>query len=414
MKSRHLSRIIIVFCVVAKAAVVGFCTQSPPRRARRVTTLRDTSLASSDSTIPSDDSYSTLTLLEHVHLLSPGLHESVFSDGTAVDFFVDQLGFGLDVKSSDNIQKRDGVVFVDCGACQLHLNDEEPYCGMMRQLREEQAGCVLDNPFEIGLRYATLSKLKRRLSRLSKEKTYEGGHGADGREFLWIEDSHGRLFVAREAPAGGGASVEELPSVSSLCQQNIVRSDSKDCSSELVERYGADESECLGIDYIEFFVPVVDADGTTAEKIAKFYQTFFDAPASVVNDGTSNLAVVAFGKVDDNGRSEQSLLFREVEVEDAIMKGTASNDDLGTGHHISIYVGSCEDDFEVAASNCVEGGLLWVNRQFKDVVLTVEEALEEKQFRFKDIVDIETGDVLYTLEHEIRSVTHPLFPGLRR
>ena len=407
MKSRHWPRTIIYFCAIAKAAV-GFCSQSS------VTTLRDTSLASSDSTIPSDDSYSTLTLLEHIHLLSPGLHESEFSDGTAVDFFVHQLGFGLDVKSSDNIRRRDGVVFVDCGACQLHLNDEEPYCGMMRQLREDQAGDVLDNPFEVGLRYRTLSDLKRRLSRLSTEKTYEGGHGADGREFLWIEDSYGRLFVAREAPAFGRASTDELPSVASLCQQIIVRPDSKDCSSELVERYGADESECLGIDYIEFFVPVVDADGSTVEKIAKFYQTFFDAPASVVNDGVSNLAVVAFGKVDSNGRSEQSLLFREVEVEDATTKGAASSDELGTGHHISIYVGSCEDDFKVAASNCVDGGLLWVNRQFKDVVLTVEEALEEKQFRFKDIVDIETGDVLYTLEHEIRSVTHPLFPGLRR
>ena len=400
MKSRRFSHVVIVFCAVAKA--VGFCTRSPPRKARR---LRDTSLAtaaSGDSTIPSDDSYSTLTLLEHIHLLSPDLHESEFSDGTAVDFFVHQLGFGLDVKSSDNIQKRDGVVFVDCGACQLHLNDEEPYCGMVWQLREEQANSVLDNPFEVGLRYATLSPLKRRLSKLSTEKTYEGGHGADGREFLRVEDSYGRLFVAREAPSGGGASAE-LPSVSSLCQQVIVRPDSKDCSSELVERYGADESACL----------LADADGTTAEKIAKFYQTFFDAPASVVNDGVSNLAVIAFGKVDDNGRSEQSLLFREVKVENATTKGTASNDDLGTGHHISIYVGSCEDDFEVATANCVEGGLLWVNPQFKDVVLTVEEALEGKQFRFKDIVDIETGDVLYTLEHEIRSITHPLFPGSR-
>jgi len=31
------------------------------------------------------------------------------------------------------------------------------------------------------------------------------------------------------------------------------------------------------------------------------------------------------------------------------------------------------------------------------------------QYRFRDIVDLDTGRLLFTVEHEMRSVTHPLF-----
>jgi hypothetical protein len=39
----------------------------------------------------------------------------------------------------------------------------------------------------------------------------------------------------------------------------------------------------------------------------------------------------------------------------------------------------------------------------------VTEESNQYQYRFKDIVDPDGGKVLYTLEHEIRSVTHPLY-----
>jgi len=43
----------------------------------------------------------------------------------------------------------------------------------------------------------------------------------------------------------------------------------------------------------------------------------------------------------------------------------------------------------------VDGGVVWVNLQFEDHVIDVNLAMQIKQFRFKDIVDIETGNVLY-------------------
>jgi hypothetical protein len=31
------------------------------------------------------------------------------------------------------------------------------------------------------------------------------------------------------------------------------------------------------------------------------------------------------------------------------------------------------------------------------------------QYRFKDIVDLDSGRLLFTIEHEVRSVTHPMY-----
>jgi hypothetical protein len=31
------------------------------------------------------------------------------------------------------------------------------------------------------------------------------------------------------------------------------------------------------------------------------------------------------------------------------------------------------------------------------------------QYRFRDIADLETGRVLFTIEHEVRSITHPMY-----
>ena len=37
------------------------------------------------------------------------------------------------------------------------------------------------------------------------------------------------------------------------------------------------------------------------------------------------------------------------------------------------------------------------------------EESDQYQYRFKDIVDPDTGKHLYTIEHEVRSITHPLY-----
>ena len=39
----------------------------------------------------------------------------------------------------------------------------------------------------------------------------------------------------------------------------------------------------------------------------------------------------------------------------------------------------------------------------------ITEESDRCQYRFEDIVDLDSGKVLFTIEHEIRSMTHPLY-----
>lgn len=318
-----------------------------------------------------------------------------------------------------------GVTFVNCGASQLHLNDDSNYCQQMEKLQNEMQESNSDNTlaaYEVGLRYNNLPLLKEELSKAGNLCSYEIIDEGSDRETIRITDAYGRIFVARESKKieRSDANSEEEPTISSICQQKVIRSSEEDISQygpKMVDQYGTDSTPfCQGIDYIEFLVPVhhKNDNGKTMEKIAKFYDFFFDAITTVAYDGTSHIAIIGFGNVDSNGRAEQSLLFREMLCDNPPVAGGVVNDDnIGTGHHIAIYVGANDDDYEAAATNCMDGGILWVNTLFEDRVLDVDSAMEVKQFRFKDIIDIETGDVLYALEHEIRSVSHHLFPGTK-
>ena len=345
----------------------------------------------------------------------------------------------MDPKSVNSLQSNKGVVFVNAGSTQLHLNDDEEYCQKLDELATTTSTTSSSSGgdkhlFEIGLRYNSLQDLKNKLlANCSGGNvcSYDMTTLGDGREIVRITDAYDRVFVAREVVMDDlnddddddGNQEDDEPTISSICQQKVICNNNNNSGSseeqdgiptEIVQQYGISTTQtiCQGMDFIEFFVHVTKENaGTTAEKIARFYDFFFDATTSVVNDGKSDIAIIAFGKIDDFGRAEQSMLFREVVVDDPQCHQAVHSDDLGTGHHIAIYVGNCEEDYKVAASNCVDGGLLWVNPQFEDKVLDVDSAMECKQFRFKNIVDIETGETLYVLEHEIRSISHPLFPG---
>jgi hypothetical protein len=62
------------------------------------------------------------------------------------------------------------------------------------------------------------------------------------------------------------------------------------------------------------------------------------------------------------------------------------------GHHLQLYVVNFSGP----------------HRQLKERGLITEES-NQVQYRFMKIVDPDSGDLLYELEHEIRSITHPLF-----
>ncbi len=134
-----------------------------------------------------------------------------------------------------------------------------------------------------------------------------------------------------------------------------------------IERFGAIS---LGMPYLEFTVPM-----GTAKGIEKFYKKIFGAKTRLEGNGAGKTARINVGY-------GQDLLFRETE-------GKLPKYD---GHHIQVYV----QDFS--------GGY---NQLLKRDLLTEES--NAYQYRWEHIVDPDTNEVLFEIEHEIRSMTHPLY-----
>jgi hypothetical protein len=126
----------------------------------------------------------------------------------------------------------------------------------------------------------------------------------------------------------------------------------------------------LGMPYVEFTVPP-----GTADAIARFYQLVIETPARVLDDDRGRHARVTAGPA-------QELIYRE--TGDALP--------AYDGHHIQIYVA----DFSGPHRRLQERGL-------------ISEESDQHQYRFEQIVDPETGKAAFTLEHEVRSLRHPLF-----
>lgn len=126
----------------------------------------------------------------------------------------------------------------------------------------------------------------------------------------------------------------------------------------------------LGIAYIEFNVPV-GAVGA----ISRFYDRVFEAPCPTRSDPDGSLAVIKVGR-------NQVLRFREV-------KRTIAPYD---GHHIAIYVTKFSAAYDFLRDrNLVLGHI------------------ENHQFRFQEIIDPDSYASVFRLEHEVRSLYHPMF-----
>jgi hypothetical protein len=126
----------------------------------------------------------------------------------------------------------------------------------------------------------------------------------------------------------------------------------------------------LGMPYVEFGVEPGAADG-----IARFYRAAFGAPAAVVRNGGGAAARVTVGP-------HQELIFRE----------TAGAIPPYDGHHIQVYIANFSSP----------------HRWLSERGLVTEES-NWYQYRFQDIIDPETGRVLFTIEHEVRSLLSPLY-----
>ena len=134
-----------------------------------------------------------------------------------------------------------------------------------------------------------------------------------------------------------------------------------------VERFGPIN---LGMPYLEFDVPK-----GTAKGIEKFYRKIFDAKTRLEENGAGRVARVNVGY-------HQDLLFHETE------RPIPEYD----GHHLQVYVRDFSGPYKELA---------------KRELLTEES--NAYQYRWETIVDPKTNTPLFAIEHEIRSMTHPLY-----
>ena len=127
----------------------------------------------------------------------------------------------------------------------------------------------------------------------------------------------------------------------------------------------------VGMPYVEFDVPV----GTDLAAIAKFYTDILGGIAGVSSDERGSFAWA-------NTSAESKVLYRESSVPQPDYDG----------HHIQITLA----DFSGPHKKLLERGL-------------ITEESDQHQYRFLDIVDVDTNKPIFTIEHETRSMRHPMF-----
>lgn len=122
----------------------------------------------------------------------------------------------------------------------------------------------------------------------------------------------------------------------------------------------------LGMPYVELNVPPGTADG-----IQRFYAQVMGCPVS--RDGDSAKVVVGHN---------QLLIYTETDAEIPAYDG----------HHIAVYVAN------------FSGPHSWLDE--RDLIT---EESDQFQYRFVHIVDPDSGELLFELEHEVRSLSHAMY-----
>lgn len=144
-----------------------------------------------------------------------------------------------------------------------------------------------------------------------------------------------------------------------------------------------------GIRYVEFTVPE-----KTAQPIAQFYKDVMkcnQVMTKTIDDGGNECAIVGVGP---------GVHFVFVESDEL----TTESMEMQHGVHACIYI----PNFQSTYHELKDRGLIWTNPRFThlDSCDSWEEACASRTLRFKDVIDVKTGEKVLELEHETRPMTH--------
>jgi hypothetical protein len=126
----------------------------------------------------------------------------------------------------------------------------------------------------------------------------------------------------------------------------------------------------LGMPYVRF-----DVRPSTVERIAQFYREVMHAPSEVLKNGSGPQARVQVGE-------NQYFYFRETDAAEAPRDN----------HHVQIYLSNFSGP----------------HRRLKELGLITMET-NKYEYRFEDLIDLDSREVLFTVEHETRSQTNPMY-----
>ena len=139
------------------------------------------------------------------------------------------------------------------------------------------------------------------------------------------------------------------------------------CHAPDAERFGR---ITLGMPYVE-----VDAQPGSSEAILRFYREILGSPGVASEDARGRFAQVSVGL-------GECLVFRE----------TGEALPAFDGHHIQVALA----DFSGPHARLRERGL-------------ITEESNQSQYRFQSIIDLASGAVVAEIEHEVRSMRHPMY-----
>jgi hypothetical protein len=125
--------------------------------------------------------------------------------------------------------------------------------------------------------------------------------------------------------------------------------------------------------YVEFDVPE-----QAAEPIAHFYRHVMGVAATVHQESSATVVHVLVG-------IDQEFVFPESD------RPIADYD----GHHVQVYVADFSGPYRERSE-----------------LSSIKEESDQHQYRVENIVDPASGETVFTIEHEIRSMRHPLFMRL--
>ncbi|MFN0028282.1 MAG: VOC family protein [Acidimicrobiales bacterium] len=199
----------------------------------------------------------------------------------------------------------------------------------------------------IGLVVPDIDKLRSRMAKLQKRY----GEALAGTRFRCEDNGDGTLSIT--CPWGNRFRVQGA---------TTADTDSDDP--------GPAGAIPLGMVSVDFDVAAGGAAG-----IARFYDEVIGAPTCVVDVDGSPAAHVQVGRA-------QHLRFIE------------RTDPLPAydGHHIAVYLSNFSKPYDALSQR----GLISMETN-------------EHEYRFQDIVDLDSGAVLATVEHEVRSTFHPMY-----